>query len=105
MALANIRSLALGAAHSLFLADDGALYGCGYMENGELIVDPLLQTACSGRTKTSRLLRLDIGERVERLACAYFVSIAQTQNSLLLFGESPTVSARVGKTRLTPPIF
>jgi hypothetical protein len=60
------------------------------MDNGELIADPQkLSDLCKGRTKTWRLLKLELPERVEHIASGYFLGIAVTKTAVYQWGECP----------------
>jgi hypothetical protein len=60
------------------------------MENGELIADPQkLPQLCHGRSKTWRLLKLDLPEPIEMIASGYFQGLAVSANAIYQFGESP----------------
>jgi alpha-tubulin suppressor-like RCC1 family protein len=85
-----IKDVALGYAHSLFLTVDGQLYGCGHMDNGELISDPQnLPKICGGKPKTWQLLKLDLPEPIDMIACGYFHGLAVSRTAIYQWGESP----------------
>ncbi|KAI6200489.1 X-linked retinitis pigmentosa GTPase regulator-like protein [Aphelenchoides besseyi] len=85
----NIKSIALGMAHSLFLSQNGVVYGCGFMDNGELLVDPQKLSVCNGRTKSWRLIEIKFSEPIEILACSYFVGVAVSRTAIYEWGTSP----------------
>ncbi|KAI6223578.1 hypothetical protein M3Y99_01456700 [Aphelenchoides fujianensis] len=85
----NIRSAALGMAHSLFLDRNGVIFGCGFMDNGELLVDPQKVPECGGQTKTWRLIRIEMPEPIELLSSNYFMSVALSKTALYEWGISP----------------
>ncbi|KAI6214196.1 X-linked retinitis pigmentosa GTPase regulator-like protein [Aphelenchoides besseyi] len=83
----NIKSIALGMAHSLFLSQHGVVYGCGFMDNGELLVDPQKLSLC--KTKSWRLIEIKFPEPIEILACSYFIGVGVSRTAIYEWGTSP----------------
>lgn len=86
-----VKDVALGYGHSLFLTIQGEIFGCGFMDNGELIVDPqqLPFSVCNGKAKTWHLLKLDLPEPIEMFASGYFHGLAVSKTAIYVWGESP----------------
>uniref|UniRef100_A0A7E4W7S9 Kinetochore-associated protein 1 n=1 Tax=Panagrellus redivivus TaxID=6233 RepID=A0A7E4W7S9_PANRE len=88
-----VKTIALGYAHTLFLFENGKVYGCGSSSVGQLAYDPSKISKITDSLtpiKQKRIKQIPIVEHVKLLSSTYFHAVAITKsNKIYEWGIAP----------------